>query len=83
MKFSKLHYAGQYQATRNDGQVITIEKRDGIWLTTYENDLNGDNTNESKTLSKAKNFENIIEVRASLIAPFALTGNIEKTLSEG
>lgn len=67
MKFSKLNYAGQYQGTRKDGQVIMIEKMKcedtgkKYWLTTYENDFDGDNNSHSKTLKDAKAIEQRIE----------------------
>ena len=40
---------GHYRTTREDGQVIKFEKREGYWLTSYEGDFNGDNNHQADT----------------------------------
>ena len=65
MKFTKLE-GGGYQATRADGQVITIERtdHDGViskdmkWVCRYEDDHNGDNTSFAATKRHLVEFEN-------------------------
>ena len=69
MKFTKLE-GGGYQATREDDQVITIERNDhdGIispdmtWVCRYEDDHHGDNTNFAATKKHLINFENSIVI---------------------
>lgn len=52
-----------YQATRKDGQVITIEKyhEGDQWVVRYEGDHSGDNTDFAKTKKELVAIENRIE----------------------
>ena len=64
MTFNKV--GSVYQATRFDGQVITIEQADceeELWLVTYEGDFCGDNSDNFQTKRKAINCENRIAAR--------------------
>ena len=66
MKFSKVQ-TGQYQATRADGQVITIESRKceetgSYWAVTYEGDWDGDLTAHAPTKKQLVAYENNIEL---------------------
>ena len=67
MNFIRLA-GGGYQATREDGQVITIERNDhdGIippdmtWVCRYEDDHHGNNTSFAATKKHLIDFENNI-----------------------
>ncbi|ALY07159.1 hypothetical protein VmeM32_00173 [Vibrio phage vB_VmeM-32] len=60
VKFTKLNET--YQATRKDGQVITISKaEEGGWVVRYDGDWDGDNTTFAKTKKELVDMENRIE----------------------
>lgn len=69
MKFSRLA-SGDYQATRKDGQVITIYKIEepwggDLWGCTYEGDIHGHSNSSAPTKRELVAHENWLEENAS------------------
>ena len=69
MKFSRLP-SGDYQATRKDGQVITISRLEESlwghkWCVNYEGDFDGDSGDTAKTKKELVDYENWVEENAS------------------
>ena len=69
MKFKRLP-SGEYQATRKDGQVITIYKLDepccgDLWGSSYEGDFHGHCNSGAPTKRELVAMENRIEGNAT------------------